>query len=194
MRNHVGSHILHALRNNVDPIGCHLRSVGKNTCGFCGQDNCFTQLKLKKYGGFSVASNCPYHYSGMQYKKAAEFSKTNPCTNVPIHCPLCPPAVSGDPSTIWKYNALYRLISEHSSGSTLPLIPGQLLVQMFITKEEEQAIGISEQNTVEWRKKNNISDSEGFEAVKARKRSDTVSTAHSDSHDHKRNRLEEIVE
>jgi hypothetical protein len=130
----------------------------------------------------------------MQYKKAAEFSKTNPCTNVPIHCPLCPPAVSGDPPTIWKYNALYHLISEHSSGSTPPLIPGQLLVQMFITKEEEQAIGISEQNTVEWRRKNNIPDSEGFEAVKTRKRSDTVSTAHSDSHDHKRNKLEEIVE
>ena len=102
MRNHVGSHILHALHNHVDPIGCHLRSVGENTCGFCGQDNCFTQLKLKKYGGFPVASNCLYHYSGMQYKKAAEFSKTNPCTNVPIHCPLCPPAVSGDPPTIWK--------------------------------------------------------------------------------------------
>ena len=57
--------------------------------------------------------------------------------NVPIHCPLCPPAVSGDALTIWKYNALYHLISEHSSGSTPPLIPGQLLVQMFITKEEE---------------------------------------------------------
>jgi hypothetical protein len=190
----LGSHILHALCNNVDPKECHLRSVGENPCGFCGQDNCFTQLKLKKHGGFSIASNCPYHYSGMQYKKAAEFSKTNPCTNVPIHCPLCPPAVSGDPPTIWKYNALYHLISEHSSGSTPPLIPGQLLVQMFITKEEEKAIGISEQNTVEWRRKNNIPDSDGIESVKTRKRSDTVSTAHSDSHDHKRNRLEEIVE
>ena len=127
-------------------------------------------------------------------QKAVEFSQIITCTNVPIHCPLCPPAVSGDPPTIWKYNALYHLISEHSSRSTPPLIPGQLLVQMFINKEEEQAIGISEQNTVEWRKKNNIPDSAGFEAVKTRKRSDTVSTAHSDSHDCKRNILEEIVE
>jgi hypothetical protein len=83
----------------------------------------------------------------MQYKKAAEFNKTHSCTNVPIHCPLCPTAVSGDPPTIWKYNVLYHLISEHSSGSTPPSIPGQL-----------------------------------------------VSTAHSDSHDQKRNRLKEIAE
>ena len=160
MQNHVGSHILHALCNTGDPKVCHL-SVGENPCGFCGQDSCFTQLKLKKHGGFSIASNCPYHYSGMQYKKAAEFSKAVPCTNVPIHCPLCPTAVSGDPATIWKYNALYHLISEHSSGSTPPSIPGQLLVQMFITKEEEQALGILEHDTVDWRRQHNIPDSDG---------------------------------
>jgi hypothetical protein len=37
---------------------------------------------------------------------------------------------------------------------------------------------------------NNIPDSDGFENNGA----DTVSTAHSDSHDQKRNRLEEIPE
>src|ERR1700676_3995633 len=125
----------------------------------------------------------------MQYKKAAELSKVQPCTNVPIHCSLCPAAVSGDPPTIWKYNALYHLISEHSSGSTPPSIPGQLLVQMFITKEEEKALGISEHNTVDWRRQNNIPDSDVFELGKTRKRSDTVSTSHSDSHDQKRNRF-----
>jgi hypothetical protein len=71
----------------------------------------------------------------MQYKKAAEFSKIVPCTNVPIHCYLCPTAVSGDPPTIWKYNPFkYHLISEHSSGSTPPSIPGQLLVQILLLK------------------------------------------------------------
>ena len=75
-----------------------------------------------------------------------------------------------DPPTIciWTYNALYHLISENSSGSTPPPISGQLLVQMFITKEEEKAIGISEQKTVEqtWRRKNNIPDSNKIELVK----------------------------
>src|SRR6202050_760678 len=65
---------------------------------------------------------------------------------------------------LWSYHmALYYLISEHSSGSTPPSIPGQLLVQMFITKEEEKAPGISEHDTVDWRRQNNIPDSDKFE-------------------------------
>jgi hypothetical protein len=68
---------------------------------------------------------------------------------------------------------------------THPSIPGQLLVQIFITKEEEKAMGISENNTVNWRRQKNIPDSDGFELGQTRKRSDTVSTVHSDSHDNK---------
>jgi len=64
---------------------------------------------------------------------------------------------------------------------------------MFITKEEEKALGISEHNTVDWRRQKQYSR-QWFELGKTRKRSDTVSTAHSDSHDQKRNRLEEIQE
>jgi hypothetical protein len=132
-------------------------------------------------------------YSIKKYKKAAEFKKTHPCTNVPIHCLLCP-LLSLVILTIWKYNVLYHLISEHSSGNTPPSIPGQLLVQMFITKEEERALGISEHSTVDWRKQNNIPDSDGIQLGQTRKRSDTVSTAHSNSHDQKRNKLKEIAE
>jgi hypothetical protein len=65
---------------------------------------------------------------------------------------------------------------------------------MFITKEEENALGISEHITADWRRQNNIPDSDGIQLGQTRKRSDTVSTAHSDSHDQKRNRLKEIVE
>jgi len=78
----------------------------------------------------------------MNYKAAAQFSKNSPCTNIPIHCPLFPTAISEDPQTIWKYNALHHLASEHSTGITPPSIPGQLLVQMFIQKEEEMALSI----------------------------------------------------
>ena len=67
-------------------------------------------------------------------------------------------------------------MSEYSSGSTPPTIPGQLLVQMFITKEEEKALVISEYNSVGWRRQNNITDSDGLELGWTRKRSDTIST------------------
>jgi len=43
---HVESHILHSLCNNENPKMCCMGSVGENPCGFYGQDNCFTQLKL----------------------------------------------------------------------------------------------------------------------------------------------------
>jgi hypothetical protein len=65
---------------------------------------------------------------------------------------------------------------------------------MFITKEEETALGIPEHSTANWRRHNNIPDSDGIQLGQTRKRSDTVSTAHSDSHDQRRNRLKEIAE
>jgi hypothetical protein len=35
-----------------------------------------------------------------------------------------------------------------------------LLVEIFITKEEERALGIAEHNIVDWRRHNNVSDSD----------------------------------
>jgi hypothetical protein len=106
--------------------------IGALPCGFCGLDStCQTQLTVKKGGVLSISSTCPYHYDKMQYKAAQEPTKTSPCTNLPIHCQLCPPmGISGEPRTIWKYNAIYHLLSEHppdgifDAGSTcLPKVP-----------------------------------------------------------------------
>ena len=58
---------------------------------------------------------------------------------------------------------------------------------------EERTLGISEHSTVDWNEQNNIPDSDGVQLEQTRKRSDTVSAAHSDSHDQKRNRLKEIA-
>ena len=60
----------------------------------------------------------------MNYKAAGKFSKAIPCTNVTVHCPLCPTSVSGQTQTIWKYNVMYHLIHEHSIGDTSPLFQG----------------------------------------------------------------------
>ena len=64
---------------------------------------------------------------------------------------------------------------------------------MFIT-EEEKGLGIAKRNTVDWRRQNNIPDSDGVELGQRRKKSDTVSTTHSNSHNQKRSRLREIQE
>ena len=80
----------------------------------------------------------------MQYKQAATFSNNMPCANVPIHCPLCPTSVSENPQTIWKYNALYHFIAEHSDDGIVPEFPGELLVKIFIHKQEENDLSIGE--------------------------------------------------
>jgi hypothetical protein len=50
---------------------------------------------------------------------------------------LVPPTVSKSPQTIWKYNALFHLTSEHVIDSTPPEIPRQLLADMHITRERK---------------------------------------------------------
>ncbi|THH20229.1 hypothetical protein EW146_g1103 [Bondarzewia mesenterica] len=78
-----------------------------------------------------------------------------PCTNVPIYCSLCPPAASGQLHNIWKYNTLFHLITEHSTDDgMLPAIPGELLMNSFISKAEESAMGIEEDITKDWRMEN----------------------------------------
>ena len=56
-----------------------------------------------------------------------------------IYCPLCPTSVSGNQQTIWKYNALYHLIAEHSNGGILPEIPA---CENVYSQKKEQALGI----------------------------------------------------
>ena len=67
----------------------------------------------------------------MNYKAASVSSKKSPCTNLPIHCPICPPNSSGSPQTIWKDNAVNHFIIEHLSPDHPLSIPGKL-VQMVI--------------------------------------------------------------
>jgi hypothetical protein len=100
------------------------------------------------------------------------FSASSPCTNVPIHCPICPPSLSGSPRTVWKYNVVNHLLTNHAdvdptqSGKYLiPDIPGQLLIDMFITKQEERLMGIKEAATDLWRTENGIPASDGLQAV-----------------------------
>jgi hypothetical protein len=70
---------------------------------------------------------------------------------------------------------------------------------MHITREEEKALKIKEEATDAWREEHDIPGTESLlEMIQAeemqKERSDTVSTAFSDSHDPKRARIYLIVE
>jgi hypothetical protein len=162
MRNHVGRHILPSVRGvSVS------QKVGIEACGFCGQEGCQTQLTVLNGSKFSIASSCKYHHATMSYAHAAKFTRASPCTNVPIHCLFCPPGALGQKRTIWKYNAVCHIIAEHSNeDGTLPAFQGEMLVNIFVTSEEESALGIEKNVTEDWRKDNDIPGSDAIEEVK----------------------------
>ena len=80
----------------------------------------------------------------------------------------------------------------------VPEIPGELLVKIFIHKQEENVLSIEEHDIQKWRRGNNISDNDGLALMMEDQpksgRSDTVSTTLSDSHDTKRAKLTGIPE
>ena len=102
----------------------------------------FVAASTKKSGTLSIILYCSlYHYEGVNYKAVAKFSKTIPCTNVPVHCPLCPTSDSGQLQIIWKYNAMYHLFNEHFIGDTYPPISRAVIGSNFNTKKQERALG-----------------------------------------------------
>lgn len=88
-------------------------------CGFCGMDGC--TIALVHHGKKTeMRSNCRYHYD-FNMGSAKSSSATTPCTNVPLHCPLCPPnSKTGLIPTYWKYNLDTHILNEHSIVSDVP--------------------------------------------------------------------------
>ncbi|KAF8878672.1 hypothetical protein CPB84DRAFT_1793958 [Gymnopilus junonius] len=95
-----------------------------------------------------------------------------PCTNVPIHCRFCPPSISGEPRTIWKYSAIVHLLTEHAEPAKdlpgtykLPLIPPEMLIDMFVSRLEEQRLGIEGKVTMAYREEDELPGSDDIAAL-----------------------------
>ena len=83
-------------------------------------------------------------------QNSSQFFHAQRCQFIALYAPLL------------SLGILYHLLSENSSGSTSPSIPGQLDVKMFIAGEEK-ALGILDNATVDWRRQNNIPESDEVE-------------------------------
>ncbi|TRM56361.1 hypothetical protein BD626DRAFT_414104, partial [Schizophyllum amplum] len=117
-----------------------------NPCGWCGLEDCTTQIVSRKGKADTIISSCEYHYERMQYEAAKRFSPASPCTNVPLHYPLCTLSLSGQRRTIWKYNALFHFATEHivraeDGSDEFPQVPDEFLVATFITTQEATCMG-----------------------------------------------------
>lgn len=90
----------------------------------------------------------------MVYSRAATLSSGNTCSNVPLHCPICPPGVNGQPYTFWKYNIVAHMSAFHASDhNEMPRCPPSLLIQGHIFEEEDRKNGIPIEDTKKWREK-----------------------------------------
>lgn len=87
-------------------------------CGFCLQSTCeffLTKKRDTKQEHQQIdmkASRCP-KMAKIAYKSASECSQSNPCTNVPIYCPLCHPRSPA----VWKYNMEHHIRLVHSEAN-----------------------------------------------------------------------------
>ena len=86
---------------------------------------------------------------------------------------------------IWKYNAMYHLLGEHSpkgifnpDSTILPKIPGAMMVTMFISQKEESFLKIAVAATLNNQDIYGLPDSDGIEEIREevkRERAPTVS-------------------
>ena len=101
----------------------------------------------------------------MNYASACKSTRSTPCTNVPLHCPLCPTGVNSQLTTFWKYNLIYHMHMYHvSDQDVLPPFPVELRVTSHIGKSEERLLGVSPEKTRTWRNQYKMPDSDAITA------------------------------
>lgn len=84
-------------------------------CGFCLHSNSSCTFFLRKSKNVQLDYSkcvCP-RLSTFSYKSASQFTETSPCTNVPIHCPICPAHLP----VVWKYNLKKHIQITHPEVS-----------------------------------------------------------------------------
>ncbi|PBK91771.1 hypothetical protein ARMGADRAFT_931685 [Armillaria gallica] len=106
---HMGMHIL---KSSVSPA--------TEPCGLCLVPSPLCQFYLTKGKGaqgqmkidYSSSRGCSNLGVTFKYSVAAASTKTAPCSNVPLRCPLCP---SNHPA-IWKYMARHHFLNWHPAA------------------------------------------------------------------------------
>ena len=112
MLEHVGAHILY------DPSIDRSASL----CGLCLRPSPLCQFFLKK--GKGAHANLTVNQAASKgclvkikysYGVASESTTSSPCSNVPIHCPLCPKL----DSAIWRYSFKIHFQQKHPNAPFL---------------------------------------------------------------------------
>jgi hypothetical protein len=122
---HMGAHILYDT------------TIDGEACGLCLRPSPMCRLVLKKGRGADASysldlkkSTCA-NLMRFQYTSAEQSSKSSPCSNVPIICPLCP---AQNPA-VWTYNLHIHFREQHKIVSPL-----QYPVKVQLSECEREAM------------------------------------------------------
>ncbi|KAI0373379.1 hypothetical protein BV20DRAFT_937903 [Pilatotrama ljubarskyi] len=149
--NHVGAHILRAIRLLITVLAQVGKTYHCSFCGCSGLQECL-QLYLTKSSSPQPWSFCCAAHK-FRYADVLTSTILTPCINVPIICliPGCRSCIQNENGTgaIWKHNVPQHIKLEHPGysvhglidGSSTPL-PAELVRYMFICNLEEERLGI----------------------------------------------------
>ncbi len=92
---------------------------------------------MKPHSKTEVVSECPRSHSFV-LGRAIQTSGRHPSTNVPIHCPICPPE---HPTLLWKYSMFLHIKQAHphlwNNDVNQPKnLPASFLDDLRVTQEE----------------------------------------------------------
>lgn len=116
---HVGKHVLAV---NKSYYAEHKKDNAFELCGFCGSIGKCTAAIITKnergnacaacVGPTSCQNGCGYTVGIV---KGMQVSKSNPCTNLPVQCPL-----PGCNTAVWRYSWVAHLTARHAAEAANP--------------------------------------------------------------------------
>ncbi|KAF8601234.1 hypothetical protein BDV93DRAFT_407538, partial [Ceratobasidium sp. AG-I] len=89
--------------------------ASRSPCGFCLRTNneCYIFLHSKSPEGIDLSRSVCKNLMKVQLSSAKKFSKSSPCTNVPVRCPYCGPSEEA----VWRYNLRQHFELRHPNYS-----------------------------------------------------------------------------
>ena len=157
MLEHMGAHILHdsSIPSNLEVCGLCLRPAPM----------CTLYLKKGRGGskGYSVDMNRSTCVNLIRFKYASAATSTEiaPCTNIPIHCPLCGPKQPA----VWRYSLGAHFQMKHD------LQPADFPIRVQQSKSEKNGLEQIWKKRFQIRKKRNLKNKKALPL--------NISTAHS---------------
>ena len=157
MLEHMGAHILHdsSIPSNLEVCGLCLRPAPM----------CTLYLKKGRGGskGYSVDMNRSTCVNLIRFKYASAATSTEiaPCTNIPIHCPLCGPKQPA----VWRYSLGAHFQMKHD------LQPADFPIRVQQSESEKNGLEQIWKKRFQIRKKRNLKNKKALPL--------NISTAHS---------------